>query len=56
MRFIRVWKRLIGVDDRTMIESIEFEDTDETVVVSMRPRRPNKRRCGRWEQPASGWL
>jgi hypothetical protein len=38
---------LIGVDDRTVIEDIEFEDDDGLVVVHVRPRRPKKGRCGR---------
>ena len=46
MRSARVWKRLIGVDDRTVIEDVGFADNDETVVVHVRPRRPKKRRCG----------
>lgn len=55
MRSARVWKQLIGVDDRTVIEDIEFADDDETVVVHVRPRRPTKRRCGVCEQPAPGY-
>ncbi len=55
MRATRVWKRLIGVDDRTVIEDIEFEDDDEQVVVHVRPRRPRKRRCGRCEQLSPGY-
>lgn len=55
MRSARVWKRLIGVDDRTVIEDVEFADNDETVVVHVRPRRPKKRRCGLCEQPAPGY-
>jgi transposase len=45
---------LIGVDDRMVIEDLEFEDHDETVVVHVRPRRPTKRRCGRCERPVPG--
>jgi transposase len=55
VRSARVWKQLIGVDDRTVIEDIEFADDDETVVVHVRPRRPKKRRCGRCERPAPGY-
>jgi transposase len=54
VRSARVWKRLIGVDDRTVIEGIELED-DEIVVVRVRPRRPKRRRCGRCERPAPGY-
>jgi transposase len=55
VRCARVWKRLIGVDDRTVIEDVEFADGDETVVVHVRPRRPKRRRCGRCERPAPGY-
>ena len=46
---------MIGVDDRTVIEDVGFEDDDETVVVHVRPRRPKKRRCGRCQRPAAGY-
>jgi transposase len=55
VRATRVWKQLIGVDDRTVIEGIAFEDDDEVVVVHVRPRREKKRRCGRCERLASGF-
>ena len=55
MRSARVWKRLIGVDDRTVIEDIEFADDDEAGVVHVRPRRPKRRRCGRCQRPAAGY-
>ena len=55
VRSARVWKRLVGVDDRTVIEDIEFADDDETVVVHVRPRRPKRRRCGVCETPAPGY-
>ena len=55
MRSTRVWKQLIGVDDRTVIEGVEFEDDDDVVVVRVRPRRPKKRRCGRCERSAPGY-
>jgi transposase len=46
---------LVGVDDRTVIEDVEFEDDDEIVVVHCRPRRPRKRRCGRCERVSPGY-
>lgn len=55
MRAARVWKQMIGVDDRTVIEDVEFEANDTTVVVCVRPRRPTKRRCGRCDRPAPGY-
>jgi transposase len=46
---------LVGVDDRTVIEDVEFEDDDEVVVVQVRPRRPKKRRCGHCEGVSPGY-
>ncbi len=55
MRATRVWKQLVGVDDRTVIDDVEFEDDDGVVVVHCRPRRPRKRRCGRCERVSPGY-
>lgn len=52
---LRGMDRLVGVDDRTVIEDVEFADDDEMVVVHVRPRRPKHRRCGRCEQRAPGY-
>lgn len=52
---VRVWRQLLGVDDRTVIEDVGFEADDEVVVAHVRPRRPTKRRCGRCERPAAGY-
>lgn len=46
MRGVRVWKRLAGVDDRTVVEDVGFDEAADAVVVSVRPRRPKRRRCG----------
>jgi transposase len=50
--FASVWKRLVGVDDRTVVEGVEFDDDADAIVVSVRPRRPRKRRCGVCQRPA----
>lgn len=57
MRSVRVWKRLLGVDDRTVIEGMEWDERADGVVVAVRPRRPRRQRlaCGRCGQPASGY-
>jgi hypothetical protein len=39
-----VWKTLLGLR-RTVIEKVEFEDTDESLVVSVRPRAKERDRC-----------
>lgn len=41
-----VWRQVLGVDNRTVIEDVDFDETGEAVVASVRPRRPAKRRCG----------
>lgn len=54
MRNVRLFRALLGVDQRTVIEDIEFEefeeddaDGDTLVVARVRPRSGVSRRCGR---------
>jgi transposase len=51
VRNVRLWRGLLGVDHRTVIEDIELgeEGTDgvERVVIRVRARRGVARRCGR---------
>ena len=54
MRNVRLWRELLGVDQRTVIEGIEVEefeeedaDGDTLVVARVRPRSGVSRRCGR---------
>lgn len=44
---VKVWRRLLGVDDRTVIERLEFDEEASAVISEVRPRRLRKRRCGR---------
>ena len=60
MRNVRLWRALLGVDQRTVIEDIEFEefeeedaDGDTLVVAQVRPRSGVSRRCGRCGRRAS---
>ncbi len=41
-----VWRRALGVDRATVIESVEFDEEATSVVIHVRPRRYTKRRCG----------
>ena len=50
-----VWRKLLGVDRATVIESIDFDEEAESVVVHVRPRRSTKRRCGRCGRRAPGY-
>jgi transposase len=42
-----VWRRVVGVDRQTVIESVEIDETEGVIVALVRPRRDTKRRCGR---------
>jgi transposase len=42
-----LWRALVGVDRRTVIEDVEFDETGERVVVHVRPRKGGRGRCGR---------
>jgi transposase len=51
VRNVRLWRGLLGVDKRTVIEDIEFDeegaDGAQLVVARVRPGRGVSRRCGR---------
>ncbi|MGH9046173.1 MAG: ISL3 family transposase, partial [Acidimicrobiales bacterium] len=50
-----VWRRVLGVDRRTVIESVEVTEDEDAVVACVRPRRATKRRCGRCGRSAPGY-
>ena len=45
MRNAKLWERLLGVE-RTVIDGVVFDEDDEVIVASVRPRKGAKRRCG----------
>jgi transposase len=51
VRFARVWQRLLGVE-RTVVESVTFDEDEGLLVVHVRPRRGARQRCGRCGQRA----
>ena len=51
----RVWARVVGVDRRTVIEGVEFDEAADVVVVAVRRRRPGKQRCGLCGRVAGGY-
>jgi transposase len=55
VRGVTVWKRLLGVDDHTVIEGLEWDDDADALIAHVRLRRPTKRRCGRCHQPVLGY-
>jgi transposase len=46
VRNARLWQRVLGLV-RTVIEGVEFDEDADAVVVSVRPRKGGRRRCGR---------
>lgn len=43
---VRIWRMLLGLCDRTVLERVEVDEQAATVVAHVRPKRPKKRRCG----------
>lgn len=54
MRLAKVWKRLLGVE-RTVVESVVFDEDEEAIVASVRPRKGARRRCGVCQQRCVGY-
>ena len=52
---VKVWRRLLGVCDRTVIERVDFDEEADAVVAQVRPRRAKKQRCGRCGRRAPGY-
>ena len=46
MRSARVWARLLGLG-KVVVEDVEFDEDEAAIVVSVRPRKAARRRCGR---------
>lgn len=47
MRNVSLWRAVLGVDRRTVIEEITFDEDEELVVADVRPRTGARGRCGR---------
>nr|MDQ6949737.1 transposase [Actinomycetota bacterium] len=54
MRYAKLWQKLLGVV-RTVVEEVVFDDDDEVIVASVRPRKGARRRCGICERRCSGY-
>lgn len=44
---LRVWRLLLGLCDRTVLERVEVLEEQRVVVAHVRPKRPKIQRCGR---------
>ena len=54
MRSTTLWARLLGVV-KVVVEGVEFDEDEECIVVSVRPRKAGRRRCGRCGRQCPGY-
>ncbi|MFD0579671.1 ISL3 family transposase [Dactylosporangium darangshiense] len=54
MRSARLWAGLLGVD-KAVVERVEFDEDEGVVVVSVRPGRGQRRRCGVCRRRCAGY-
>ena len=47
MLSVSVWRATLGVDAKTVVEAVDYDEDTEAIVASVRPRRATRRRCGR---------
>ena len=55
MLSVSVWRATFGVDAKTVVEAVDYDDEAGVIVASVRPRRATKRRCGRCGARAAGY-
>ena len=54
MRSTTLWARLLGLV-KAVVEDVTFDEDDECIVVSVRPRKATKRRCGKCGKRCPGY-
>ena len=54
MRNATIWERLLAVEC-SVVEQVVFDEEDEVIVASVRPRKAAKRRCGICAKRCSGY-
>jgi transposase len=54
VRSARVWAGLLGLA-KVVVEDVEFDEDEQVLVVSVRPRKATKRRCGRCGKRCPGY-
>jgi len=52
---VSVWRATLGVDAKTVVEAVDYDEDAEAIVASVQPRRATKRRCGRCGPRAAGY-
>jgi len=54
VRSTTLWARLLGLV-KAVVEDVAFDDDEECIVVSVRPRKATKRRCGQCGRRCPGY-
>lgn len=54
MRSSRLWARMLGLG-KAVVEGVEFDDDEQLIVVSVRPRKATKRCCGQCGKRCPGY-
>jgi transposase len=54
VRNARLWERLLGVE-RTVVDQVVFDEDEEAIVASVRPRKGATRRCGICQRRCPGY-
>ena len=54
MRSTTLWARLLGLAN-AVVEDVDFDEGEECIVVSVRPRKGAKRRCGHCGKRCAGY-
>src|SRR5674536_159838 len=54
VRSARLWAGLLGLV-KVVVEDVEFDEVEQVLVVSARPRKATKRRCGRCGKRCPGY-
>ena len=54
MRPLRVWKQLLGLR-RTVVEQVDFDELDGSLVISVRPRAKERDRCPHCRRRCPGY-
>lgn len=50
MQNARVWRRVLGVDHRVVVEGADYDDEADEITVRCRLRKGARRRCGRCDR------
>lgn len=52
---VRVWRRLLGLCDKTVLEDVEYDEAGDVVIAHVRPKSRFRRRCGRCGKRSAGY-